>query len=186
MRAAFGQSFSPGPFLAFVASLALAGSSPAFASSWTSVDVGAVGVAGSASEAAGVWTVQGAGGDIWGTADAFHFLYQPTGSDDKHVIVRVDDLQNTNAFAKAGLMVRAGLDASAATVIADVKPNGEIEFMARSSDGAEMQYVGGTFVTTPAWLMLAWNQPSSGPKSWSRRGPGRTARRGLRSRFRSR
>jgi len=145
--------------------LAVLSASPASASSsgWTSVDIGAVGPSGSASETNGVWTVRGAGGDIWGTADAFHFLYRTAGSDDRHLIVRVDDLQNTNVFAKAGLMVRSSVDAEAAAVILDAKPSGEIEFMARSTASGEMAYLAGAFVTFPAWLQLSWSQPSSAP-----------------------
>jgi hypothetical protein len=163
MPATFAKSISPGPFLVLMAVLALIGDAPAFASGWTSVDIGDVGLAGSATETSGVWTVHGAGGDIWGTADAFHFLYRAAGSDDRHLTVRVDDLQNTNSFAKAGLMVRESLDPGAAAVILDAKPSGEIEFMARSTTGGTMAYIGGAFVTTPAWLQLTWLQPSSAP-----------------------
>src|SRR5207249_5012850 len=40
---------------------------------WTSIDVGDVGLAGSASINGNVLSVQGAGADIGGTSDAFHF-----------------------------------------------------------------------------------------------------------------
>ena len=45
---------------------------------WQSVDVGAVGLAGSANEGPdGDLSISGAGSDIWGTADSFHFVFQP-------------------------------------------------------------------------------------------------------------
>src|SRR6266481_401048 len=125
---------------------------------WISTDVGAasdVGIAGSAVETNGVWTIEGAGRDVWGSTDAFHFLYHPV-EGWYQLVVRVDNLQNTNPYAKVGLMLRASLDASAATVILDVKPNGEIEWMARPSDGGEMLYIGGEFARTPVWLQLDW------------------------------
>ena len=128
---------------------------------WTSADIGAVGMSGSAVENKGVWTVQGAGGDVWGADDAFHFVYRPARTDEVQILTRVDDMENTNPFAKAGVMLRASLDPSAATVILDSKPNGEIEFMARSVDGGQMSYIGGAFVTLPAWVRLTWEQPSS-------------------------
>jgi hypothetical protein len=78
---------------------------------WTSADVGAVGQAGSGSETNAQWTISGSGGDIWGSADAFHFVYRGTTEDMGVLRVRVDAMQNTNVFAKAGIMVRAGLDA---------------------------------------------------------------------------
>ena len=43
---------------------------------WSNQDIGAVGLAGSTSITNGVFTLTGAGADIWGAADAFHFTYQ--------------------------------------------------------------------------------------------------------------
>ena len=122
---------------------------------WNSVDVGAVGQTGSASETNARWTISGSGGDIWGTADAFHFLYRSTTEDMGVLRVRIDDMQNTNAFAKAGIMVRTGLDADDPAVILDVTPSGNVEFMTRSTKGGEMKYLGGATVTFPVWLELS-------------------------------
>jgi hypothetical protein len=127
---------------------------------WSSTDVGDVGQVGSASETNGVWTVRGGGADIWGTSDGFHFVYRQTISDRQVLQVRVTDLENTSDFAKAGLMIRTGLDASAPTVLLDVRPTGDVEFMARAADGAEMQFLGGATVTLPAWLRLTWVEAS--------------------------
>jgi hypothetical protein len=88
---------------------------------WTSTDVGSVGVAGSATESNGTWNVQGSGADIWGTSDSFQFVHKTMGASGR-VEARVSDLQNTNPFAKVGVMVRAGLGPDAATVILDVRP----------------------------------------------------------------
>ncbi len=74
------------------AHVALAQSLPA---PWAGQDVGAVGQAGSASYANGVFTVRGAGADIWGAADAFQSVLQPI-SGDAQIVVRVASLQNTN------------------------------------------------------------------------------------------
>jgi hypothetical protein len=62
----------------------------------------------------------------------------------------VIDLEHTNPYAKAGLMVRAGLTADAAMAIFDVKPNGE-QFMARQT-GAAVQYLGSAGTTPVAGL----------------------------------
>ena len=46
-------------------------------SGWTSADVGAISLPGSASSTDGTaFTVRGSGADIWGTSDAFHFTYR--------------------------------------------------------------------------------------------------------------
>jgi hypothetical protein len=123
---------------------------------WRSTDVGEVGAPGSASENNGVWTVTGAGADIWGTADAFQFLHRSAFPSGQYLMVRVDDLQDTNPFAKAGLMLRTGLDAGAPTVILDVKPDGQVEFMTRGTQNGTMFFIAGTTVTTPVWLRLSW------------------------------
>jgi hypothetical protein len=65
---------------------------------------------------------------------------------DGEIAARITSIQNTNAFAKAGVMIRESLDPDAAEVILDVKPDGGIEFMARASDGAAMTFIGGGFV----------------------------------------
>ncbi len=112
--------------------------------------------AGSADEQNGTWTITGGGSDIWGTADSFEYVSRAVSGTNLHLVARVDDLQNTHPFAKAGVMVRAALDANAAAVLIDVTPGGQIEFMARTGAGAEMQYLGGAAATQPVWLQLAW------------------------------
>jgi hypothetical protein len=48
---------------------------------WAHDDIGAVGQTGSAGESDGAFTVSGSGADIWNTADAFHYVYQPLEGD---------------------------------------------------------------------------------------------------------
>jgi hypothetical protein len=122
-------------------------------SPWVHQDVGAVGISGSASFSGGVFTVAGAGSDIWGTADSFHFVYQPLSSDGQ-IVARVDSLQNTSANAKAGLMFRSSLASTAANVIIDVQPGGSIEFMSRTSDGGSTTWIAGGTDPPPSWLKL--------------------------------
>jgi len=124
--------------------------------SWSPQPVGASS-AGSATELNGVWTISGAGSDIWGAADSFEFLARSVRGNGLHIVARIDDLQNTHPFAKAGLMVRAGLDANAATALIDVTPGGHIEFMARTAASSEMVYLGGANATMPVWLQLSWS-----------------------------
>jgi len=120
---------------------------------WTSTDIGQPSPAGSASFANPVFTVKGAGTDIYGRADAFQFLSQPV-SGDTQIIARLTSEQNTDALAKAGLMLRESTAADAAHVILDASPNGGVEFMARSVKGGATSYLGSTSVSFPAWLKL--------------------------------
>src|SRR5262249_13322796 len=120
---------------------------------WGAQDVGATGSAGTSSCGTGVFTVVGAGADIWGTADSFRYVSQ-SASGDTQIVARVTGLQNTNTYAKAGVMIRETTAASSAHVVLDVRPNGSIEFMTRSANGAATAFIAGGTQTTPAWLKL--------------------------------
>ncbi|MEM8557968.1 MAG: T9SS type A sorting domain-containing protein [Bacteroidota bacterium] len=87
---------------------------PDLVAPWQSADVGYPGIAGFATldEAADVYSVAG-GGDIWGDFDAFHYAYQPARGDIR-ITAQVLGQSDGNPAAKAGLMVRASLDADAA------------------------------------------------------------------------
>jgi hypothetical protein len=95
----------------------------------------------------------GAGADIWGTADAFQFVYRTQTGDD-YFMARVTSIQNTNPSAKAGVMIRSSTDPGAASVIVDVTPGGGIEFMARSWQDGPTTYYNGMQVSGPVWLLL--------------------------------
>ena len=95
------------------------------------VDVGPVGVAGSAGVANGVYTLQGGGADIWGNSDAFHFAPQcMTG--DGTITVRVASQANTNGWTKSGVMMRATLDGNAQNVLVAVTPGNGVQMTYRS------------------------------------------------------
>jgi hypothetical protein len=121
---------------------------------WGTSDVGHVGTAGDATyeEATGTFSVNGAGSDIWGTADSFRIVSQQLAGDSL-VAARVVSEQNTNSFAKAGVTMGAD-SADGARVILDVKPDGGVEFMARSADGASMAFIAGASASFPIWLRL--------------------------------
>ncbi len=123
-------------------------------SPWTTSDVGSVGTAGEATydTASGTFYVSGAGSDIWGSNDSFHAVTEFVTADSM-VTARVVGEQNTNMFAKAGV-VFGSLNANAARVILDAKPDGNLEFMARMEDGAVMSFIGGASATFPVWLRL--------------------------------
>jgi len=72
---------------------------------FTDRDIGMVGLTGSASYSAGVYTVKGSGTDIWGTGDQFNYDSQPD-SGNATITVRVATLQSTNAWSKSGVMFR--------------------------------------------------------------------------------
>jgi regulation of enolase protein 1 (concanavalin A-like superfamily) len=127
-----------------------------------SQDVGDVGISGGVLFANSTYTVAGAGADIWGTEDSFQFAYMPMLSFNTVFVARVVSVQNTNPFAKAGIMIRESLAANAAHVILDLRPTGDIEFMIRSATGMQTQYLAGaTAAAGPVWLRLTIDGPNT-------------------------
>jgi FtsP/CotA-like multicopper oxidase with cupredoxin domain/regulation of enolase protein 1 (concanavalin A-like superfamily) len=120
---------------------------------WLTQDVGSVGVAGNASYANGVFTLQGSGADITGTADAFRFVYQPLVGNGQ-IIARVASLQNTNVFAKAGVMIRQSLAANSAMALMDVTPGNGAEFLRRTATGTYTTNTKLAGVTAPYWVRI--------------------------------
>jgi hypothetical protein len=121
---------------------------------WASRDIGTVVLSGSASHASGTFTVTGSGADIWGTADAFQFAYQ-TLSGSGQIVARLTGEQNTNAAAKAAVMMRQSLNANSRHVTLDVTPGSTVELMRRSSTGGSTSRQATTTQVPPAWLKLA-------------------------------
>jgi hypothetical protein len=122
---------------------------------WSTFDIGAIGTPGHATyeDATGTFFVSGAGSDIWGPVDSFHTVLRTFGGGDSQLTARVVSEQNTDPFAKAGLIM-GDFAATARRVILDVKPDGGIEFMARTSDNSSMSFVAGATASFPVWLRL--------------------------------
>jgi regulation of enolase protein 1 (concanavalin A-like superfamily) len=133
----------------------LAGVASSRATPFTDQDIGTVAAAGSATSSNGAYTVNGSGADIWGTADAFHFMYQQwTG--DGTFIVRVTGMTNTNGWAKAGLMIRQDLTAGSPNMFLCTNPGGGVASFFRLSPGGSTTYYGyqSEFIYSPVWLKL--------------------------------
>jgi regulation of enolase protein 1 (concanavalin A-like superfamily) len=122
---------------------------------WSNGDIGAVGRAGSASVNGASMAVAASGADIWGTADQFHYVYQPLVGDGT-IVARVTGIQNTHQWVKAGVMIRGSLAADSAQAIMLVTPGGTkgLAFQRRVSDGGLSTSTGGGGGTAPAWVRL--------------------------------
>jgi len=108
---------------------------PGLPAGWSTSDLGAVGVAGSASETSGTFTVVGSGADIWGSADAFRYAYQQV-TGDTTMVARVATVQNVNVWTKAGVMIRQSLDAGSPQASMFVTPGKGVAFQRRLAAGA--------------------------------------------------
>jgi len=92
--------------------LGLAGSaSAALPAGWNSQDIGNVSAEGSASESGGTWTITASGGDMFGSADEFHYAYTVLRGDGELSAQVTSFAGGTNDWRKAGVMIRETLDA---------------------------------------------------------------------------
>ena len=103
----------------------------------------------------GTFTMTGSGADITGPADEFHYAYK-TLSGQGSIIAKIESMQNTNDWAKAGVMIRGTLDPGSAQAVAFVTPANGVVFEYRfatgdNNIGAASQQ---TDITAPHWVKL--------------------------------
>ena len=104
-------------------------------------------------ENAGVVTMSGAGHDIWDNADDFRFACKSlTGNGS--VVVKVESLTNTNAWAKAGVMIRQSLDADSKFAYAVVSYSSGVSFGWRQLAAGTCGSVSQAGVAAPQWVKL--------------------------------
>jgi regulation of enolase protein 1 (concanavalin A-like superfamily) len=122
---------------------------------WQNRDIGAVGTPGNAYADfdRGVWYVNGAGEDIWGTRDAFHFVFRELHGDGV-IEATVTAIRDTHFFAKAGLMIRESLAENSKHALVNVRPNGFWEQLTRAETGGFTVVSDGTGAGTPRRLRL--------------------------------
>jgi hypothetical protein len=123
-------------------------------SSWSCTDIGGPLPAGEDSlSGSGTWSEVAGGADIWGTADSFHFVAQPL-TGDGTVAAQVTSQQNTSAWAKAGVMLRATTDPGSPYYAAFATPGSGIAVQWRASQGGSSGQVL-TAGSAPVYLMIA-------------------------------
>jgi regulation of enolase protein 1 (concanavalin A-like superfamily) len=120
---------------------------------WVSKDVGPVGSAGTGTLSNGTFVVTGSGADIWGTSDAFQFVYQPwTG--DGEIVAKVNSVEKTDPWAKAGVMFRSDLTATSAHAMTVISAGAGAAFQRRTVTGGGSTHTGGPYVTAPYWVRM--------------------------------
>jgi hypothetical protein len=144
-------------------------------------DVGNVGLAGSTSYSSGRYTLKGSGADIWGSADAFHFAYQPLNGNGS-IVARVRSLTNTHQFAKAGVMIRENLNSNDRHALVTLTPSNGVRFIRRTSTGGSSSATAGAAVVAPYWVKLTRSgdtftaYQSANGSTWTRIGSAVTIR----------
>ncbi len=125
-----------------------AGSSPV-PSPWADADVGSPALAGAASYASGVFTVNGGGADIWGSTDQFNYVSQPL-TGDGTIVARVTSQSDTDPWAKAGVMIKQSTTGGSPYALLAVTPGNGIAFQY----GYNTTVSGGSY-SFPSWLKLS-------------------------------
>ena len=101
----------------------------------------------------GVYTMTASGMDIWGIADEFHFAFK-TLTGQGSIVARVSSVQNTNPWAKAGVMIRETLDAGSKHAFACVTPNNGVASQGRRDTDIASVSTNQTGITAPHWVKL--------------------------------
>jgi hypothetical protein len=121
---------------------------------WKSADVGYVAYPGDVCYNNGTYTVTASGDDIWNTADAFHYVYQSVSGNNVEIIARVVSVQNTNAWAKAGVMFRANLDAGSAQAMMEITPGNGAAFQNRTTQSNTSNNTSYGGPVAPYWVRV--------------------------------
>ncbi len=132
------------------------------AQDWTREDVGLLSLwfrghpayVGSFTEGpTGTYTMVASGTDIWANSDEFHFAFkQVTGA--IAIIAKVESLENTDPFAKAGVMIRDTLEPGSRNVALFITPENGVRFQYRNTDGGVTDRLFAEGITAPQWVKL--------------------------------
>ncbi len=104
---------------------------------------------------AGTYTITASGTDIWGESDEFHYAYK-TLAGIGSMVAKVQSVDNTNAWAKAGVMIRESLDPGSVHATMVVTPGNGVSFQRRpmtdASSTSEDSAAGDE--TAPHWIKI--------------------------------
>lgn len=109
---------------------------------WRSTDVGNVTLGGWPTNSSGVWTVNGSGADIWDTSDSFRYTYL-TLVGNGEIRARITSQDNTDLWAKSGVMVRESLNPNSKQALFCVTPGNGFALQYRNATGGTSVNVGG-------------------------------------------
>jgi hypothetical protein len=109
----------------------------------------------------GKFTLEVAGADIAGTHDEFIFAYQSVENAD--MIARVDEQEDTDGWAKAGVMLRSGLEDDSAYVFCFITPQNGVVVEMRGTDGGNYSGIVTQVldVNAPHWIRIQRTGDSS-------------------------
>ena len=101
----------------------------------------------------GNFAMSAEGADIGGTSDEFRFVYKALYADGS-ITARVDSIQNTNGWAKAGVMIRNTLDSDSAHAMTILAANGTASFQRRITKGDTAESTNTPEIGNPCWVRI--------------------------------
>lgn len=122
-------------------------------------DIGSTGTTGTNTQAAGAYTVTGAGTGIGGTSsDSFSYL-SVLASGNVELIAKVNsqtfaDPSSTSPYAFSGLMMRSALSADSVQACVGVTPSNGVNFLYRTTTAGATGSTLGPSIAAPVWVRL--------------------------------
>jgi hypothetical protein len=120
----------------------------------------------------GTYTMTAAGVDIWDTSDEFHYAFK-TLTGPGTIIAKVESVENTDPWAKAGVMIRETLDADSKFAAVYITPGNGCRFQARTdtdvdaTSDSSIATVEQMAIVAPYWVKLERDVSGSFKGSYS-------------------
>lgn len=120
---------------------------------WLFADVGNPALKGSVGKKGNKINLGASGSDIWGNSDNFGYAWQ-IANGDCEIITRIEHIDNTNEWSKAGIMIRETLDAGSKYALVAITGAHGLTFQRRlrARDGSRGD--GHDGIAAPYWLKL--------------------------------
>jgi len=99
------------------------------------------------------FTVSSTGSDIWNDADQFRFAYKSL-SGNGSITARIDSLTRSDAWSKAGVMIRESLDAGSRHALVVITPDNGASFQHRDTTGGVSASTDAAGLKIPYWVRL--------------------------------
>ena len=118
---------------------------------YSCADIGAATPAGGQTESGAAWTVTAGGPDIWGTADAFHYIWAALPANGA-VTAQVATVTATDPWARAGVMVRATTSPGSPYYAVYVSKGNGVVVQERTAQGVAAVQIANTTGVAPEYV----------------------------------
>jgi len=123
---------------------------------WHQITIGQNPLAGTGNWSNNTFTISGAGSDIWGNTEEYHFVYNNV-ADSIEIIAKIESVENTHNWAKAGIMIKQNPSSSSVLAILSFSPNKSVVFATRKNTGEMISGEQGSQDAQP-WLKLVYKR----------------------------